>query len=140
MKFEIEDLIHGRLTPLEFYRKYDRYTRGGIMMDTAPLFLMLIGKLKTNKKERLLREEFGYSIREYDTLNKFLKVSRINTDRIRITPQILFELISHFQKSYGKLKEGKKEVIDEFLEKHLNLLKAAYCDVSTWDILTDKKM
>ncbi len=142
MKFQIEDIIHNRLTHLEFYKKYNRYFKNGIMLDTAPLFTFLIGGLSTRHKNYLLQEEFRYTIKHYNILIKFLKLCNINNFKIIITPQILFELLSHFQKAYSKLKEekDKENVLKEFKDNYTELLKSIHKDISTWDILKDGRM
>ena len=141
MEFDIEDIIHGRLSSIEFYKKYDKYIKQGIMIDTAPLFLILIGRLTTNQRKNLLRE-FGYSLELYNVFERFLKLCKIDLIRLKITPQILFELVSHFQKSYMKVynENEKKEIIDEFFKAHTDLLKKGFCDIGIWDTIADDRI
>lgn len=142
MEFEINDITQQRLEPSEFHKKYGRYFEGGILIDTAPLFLILVSKLSTNVKERLLREEFGYDLKAYEVLNTFLKRCGVDLDKAKITPQILQEVISHLQDSCSKLNndEKKKHTIEEFVKTHLTFLNSTYLDISTWAILKDSRM
>ena len=142
MEFQVEDIIHSRLSVVEFHKKYSRYFKNGIMVDTAPLFALLVGDLLVSQKDFLLKADFNYGEVHYKTIKEFLKICRIEHNKIIITPQILFELLSHFQKACLKLKEDddKKEVLKIFRERHMSLLKLIQKNVSIWDILENHRM
>lgn len=93
MWFDVENTIEFITKPNspENIKVYE-YLKKGILIDTAPLYLMIVGKYDDDNKTNYLKH-FQFDLRDYNFFINF--INSINKYQFFITPQIFTELIKH---------------------------------------------
>ncbi len=101
----------------------------GLLIDTGPLFLFLLGKYAPNKLV-----DFGYTVQDFSYLIDFL--SSIHSNKLVITPHVFHEFYKHTQKIFAnghsamlkQMSSELKEIHEENIAKD-DILHSAYLEM-----------
>jgi len=97
MLFELHKAIHSLLI-----KNYNKFLKYDILLDTAPLFLYIIGNFDEKNNTNLLKI-FGYSTDDFKLLMKMIHLFKKSQYNFVITPYIFHEFIKHIQDDCKKI-------------------------------------
>lgn len=113
MWFDTFSFFAGSLD-LKIQQDYFSYLKNGLLIDTDPLYLLIVGKYHVDNNKNLLKLHNNFEIADYEVLRRFLNA--INPIPMFITPHIFTKFI-HLLWSCEINEKDFKGIIDTFLSQ-----------------------
>ena len=109
MWFDTEEVIEFITKPTSLLnQQFYNYLRKGILLDTSPLYLMIIGKYDDENKTNYLKH-FQFDLNDYKYFIRF--INSINKYQFFITSNVFTEFIKHVE-HVVKNKNQFEEIMD----------------------------
>lgn len=126
------DLVDDLLYYTNWKKNIIRFLGGGLLIDTGPLYLLIVGRYDKVNGTRLLSHR-SYSTEDFDAL-EYLFTSYLKCNKLIITPHIFTEFMSHLWKD-----TNDKKIIPKILKQDINFLDSVTEKEISKDIIRSHK-
>ncbi len=124
MLFSAHEYLRRELDP-KILHKYAQLLKTGILLDTNPLFIYLIGPYDKLHGTNFLYADLKHTEEDYDALITFMNAFSQLGYNFYVTPHVFTEVTKHIQKS---LPCNKHQEVIKFCTRKFEGIKEEYCE------------